>query len=125
MKFLNERHGKNYWVFNCSERTYDKTPFENRGSDFLWKDHHAPTLPLLFAMVKAMFDYLKGNVLQCIIFIYIEDKENRVVVHCNSGKGRTGTAIACLLLYSAFTENMDDALKYYGWKRFSTGKGVT
>jgi Tyrosine phosphatase family len=75
-------------------------------------------------MVKAMYDYLKGRAILSVI-ISIADNNNVVVVHCNSGKGRTGTAIACLLLYSAFTENMDDALKYYGWKRFSTGKGVT
>ena len=41
-QFLTENHGDKYWVFNCSERNYDKTPFENRGSDFNWKDHHAP-----------------------------------------------------------------------------------
>ena len=55
----------------------------------------------------------------------VEDPENVIAVHCNSGKGRTGTAIATLLLYSGFVDNMDDALKYYGWKRFSSGIGVT
>ena len=48
-------------MFNCSERTYDKQPFEGRGSDFLWADHHAPTLALLFEMVKAMYDYLMSK----------------------------------------------------------------
>jgi len=42
-----------------------------------------------------------------------------------SGKGRTGTAIVCLLLFSGFVQTMDDALKFYGWKRFSSGTGVT
>jgi protein-tyrosine phosphatase len=55
----------------------------------------------------------------------LEDPENVIAVHCNSGKGRTGTAIATLLLYTGFVQNIDDGLKYYGWKRFSSGKGVT
>ncbi len=55
----------------------------------------------------------------------IEDPENVIVVHCMSGKGRTGTGIVSLLLYSGFVDNIDDGLKYYGWKRFSSGTGVT
>lgn len=54
-----------------------------------------------------------------------EDPNNVVVVHCMSGKGRTGTAIATLLLYTNFVQDMDDGMKYYGWKRFSSGIGVS
>jgi phosphatidylinositol-3,4,5-trisphosphate 3-phosphatase/dual-specificity protein phosphatase PTEN len=46
-------------------------------------------------------------------------------VHCNSGKGRTGTAIVCFLLFCGFFDNVDDALKFYGQRRFTCGKGVS
>jgi phosphatidylinositol-3,4,5-trisphosphate 3-phosphatase/dual-specificity protein phosphatase PTEN len=59
------------------------------------------------------------------LIIALEDERNVVVIHCNAGKGRTGTAISCLLLYSGFVENMDDANKFYGMRRFSSGIGVT
>lgn len=48
-----------------------------------------------------------------------------MVVHCNAGKGRTGTLISCFLIYSGLADNAKDAISYYGWKRFKHGKGVT
>lgn len=50
--------------------------------------------------------------------------ENVVVIHCLAGKGRTGTVICCYLLYSGRFNNVNDALNYYGKKRFH-GEGLS
>ena len=50
--------------------------------------------------------------------------ENVVVIHCLAGKGRTGTVICCYLLYSGRFNNVNDALSYYGKKRFH-GEGLS
>ena len=42
---------------------------------------------------------------------------NTVAIHCLAGKGRTGTAICCYLLYSGRFLNPMDAMNYYAKKR--------
>lgn len=48
-----------------------------------------------------------------------------VSIHCLAGKGRTGTAICCYLLYCGRFSNAEDVLLYYAKKRFLKGNGVT
>lgn len=49
-----------------------------------------------------------------------------VVVHCNHGKGRTGTIIVCLLLFCNFFDYPEEALEFYSKRRFQKeGYGVT
>jgi protein-tyrosine phosphatase len=55
----------------------------------------------------------------------IKDEENVVVVHCNGGKGRTGTLICSYLLYCGFADSAENAIAYFGWKRFNNGLGIT
>ena len=43
-----------------------------------------------------------------------------VVVHCNHGKGRTGTAIMSILLFDRKFENVQACLAFYNKKRFSS-----
>ena len=59
------------------------------------------------------------------MYKYLLDPNNVVVVHWNAGKGRTGTSIAWFLIYSGLAQNSQDAIRYYGRKRFSTGLGIT
>lgn len=112
-KFLNEKHQNRYWIFNVSERNYDKSRFEGRVSNFNWADHHAPPFHLLTELVDEMYKWLKAH------------PENVVAMHCNSGKGRAGTACTCLLMYTGFFDSIKECAKMFGSRRFLDDKGVS
>lgn len=42
-----------------------------------------------------------------------------VCFHCNHGKGRTGSAIICLILFTGFFSEWYETLKFYNKRRFS------
>ena len=51
---------------------------------------------------------------------YVDNEDGVVAVHCNHGKGRTGTAIIAILLYMGLYKTADEALTFYNSRRFSS-----
>jgi phosphatidylinositol-3,4,5-trisphosphate 3-phosphatase and dual-specificity protein phosphatase PTEN len=91
--YLDKFHESNYWVYNVSGTPYDPALLNGHVSLYDWADHHSPTLLLLFQACQAMHEWLSKS-----------DK-NVAIVHCNAGKGRTGTLICCYLLYCGFADS--------------------
>lgn len=111
--YLQERYGQNFWVYNMSGKEYDTAPFHGQVLTASWEDHHSPTLNLLVECCQSIHAFLQAAT------------ENVIIVHCNAGKGRTGTLICCYLLFCGFCQTAEQALAYYGIKRFTSGLGVT
>ncbi|KAF7980319.1 hypothetical protein HWV62_39122 [Athelia sp. TMB] len=89
-KFLNRRHGKNFWVFNfcpVQENSYPASVFGGRVSRYPFPDHHTPPLAILPLAAREMRAWLQGS------------SERVIVLHCKAGKGRSGT-LACAYLLS-------------------------
>ncbi|KAJ3813585.1 phosphatases II [Lentinula aff. lateritia] len=89
-KFLDHRHGKNYWVFNfcpLKENFYPADTFDGRVSRYPFPDHHAPPLAIMPLVAREMRIWLDGS------------SERVAVLHCKAGKGRSGT-MACAYLLS-------------------------
>lgn len=112
--YLDEAHpGRAYWIYNLSNRRVETQHFHHRVLAFEWEDHHSPQLLVLFQCCEHIFNFLN------------EDVRNVAILHCNAGKGRTGTAISCYLLFSSLADNFLHAMVFYGWRRFRNGRGVT
>jgi phosphatidylinositol-3,4,5-trisphosphate 3-phosphatase/dual-specificity protein phosphatase PTEN len=110
---LELKHQGYYRIYNLSNRTYDYKKFNGVVKSYKWVDHHAPNMETLFEICADMYEYLNKS------------KKRVIVVHCNAGKGRTGTSIACFMMYAGFMKNAEDAIRYYGRKRFTCGLGIT
>ncbi|KAJ7234611.1 hypothetical protein B0H12DRAFT_1212542 [Mycena haematopus] len=101
-RFLEHRHGKNFWVFNfcpLRENRYPADFFDGRVSRYPFPDHQcacsqrgepreielffsAPPLAIMPLAAREMADWLNGS------------PERVIVLHCKAGKGRSGT-LAC------------------------------
>ncbi|KAI0635264.1 phosphatases II [Trametes polyzona] len=88
-KFLDHRHGKNYWVFNfcpARENSYPSSVFDGRVSRYPFPDHHAPPLAILPLVAREIRLWLDGS------------PDRVAVLHCKAGKGRSGTMACAYLL---------------------------
>eukprot|EP00824_Muranothrix_gubernata_P015519 TRINITY_DN32312_c0_g1_i1.p1 TRINITY_DN32312_c0_g1~~TRINITY_DN32312_c0_g1_i1.p1 ORF type:complete len:535 (-),score=97.43 TRINITY_DN32312_c0_g1_i1:33-1550(-) len=99
--FLKRRHAGHYMVWNLSERQYTYTLFENNVLEYGFKEHHGLPLDLLFKVCHSLDSWLKA------------DKKNVAVVHCLTGRVRTGTVIACYLTYNGFFDDGVEALRFF------------
>ena len=82
---LNERYGEKYIVYNLSEKKYDSGAFQGTVVEYSFPGHSSPPLGLLFELCLSIESWLAA------------DKENVVLIHCLTGKGRTAVLTACLL----------------------------
>ncbi|KAG7091925.1 hypothetical protein E1B28_008318 [Marasmius oreades] len=108
-KFLDHRHGKNYWIFNfcpIKENSYDSQYFEGRVSRYPFPDHHAPPLALMPLVAREMRSWLDGS------------SERVAVLHCKAGKGRSGT-MACAYLLSLNSNPAIPLEKSYSTKEWA------
>lgn len=110
-KFLDERHGGRYMVFNlCQERNYDAVKFDGK---YVWipvVDHEPPTLRQLKLFCNRVSQWL------------LQHPDNVAAVHCKGGKGRTGVMVCCWLLAEGQAEGMpietpEEAINFFADRR--------
>lgn len=113
VKFMDHHHAGKFLIFNLSEKSYDTSKFGiGAVKKCGWPDHHAPPLAVLFDAVQSMDSFLSAH------------PDHVVAIHCLAGRGRTGTVIACYLLYTGVCSTPEEALRFFADRRSRTGEGV-
>lgn len=112
---LKQHHEDWYLVFNlCAESRYqyDRSVFSHKNAPegavlIPVKNHSVPSLYQIADFCQQAMNWLNQN------------PENIVVVHCLTGKGRTGVMVACLLLASKLCNNAPEAIDLFNTMRSS------
>jgi phosphatidylinositol-3,4,5-trisphosphate 3-phosphatase/dual-specificity protein phosphatase PTEN len=112
-RFLEEKHGAHYHVFNfCAEpgRCYPKEVFDGRIRRFPFRDHQVPRLYVLHQFVE------------CAVAWLAKDTRNVCALHCKAGKGRAGVMACCLLLRIGFKKTAGTMIAHYDKTRVTMNK---
>lgn len=113
-RFLNWAHGDHYRIYNlCLEESHCSNGFDDNTIRYPCKDHCPPTLQMLLSFCRDAEAWL------------LADKRNVIIVHCKAGKGRSGSFICALLVYSGAARSAYEALMWYEWARGGKQSGVT
>uniref|UniRef100_M4BD47 Phosphatidylinositol-3,4,5-trisphosphate 3-phosphatase n=1 Tax=Hyaloperonospora arabidopsidis (strain Emoy2) TaxID=559515 RepID=M4BD47_HYAAE len=111
--YLNGNHNGQYMIWNLSEETYDNSYFDNQVLEFKFPGHPAPPLGLAFKLCSSIESWLEA------------DAKNVAAVHCLTGKGRTGTVIACYLAWVGHFSNALESLEYVAKQRQTSVEKLT
>ncbi|KAI9905160.1 hypothetical protein PsorP6_013808 [Peronosclerospora sorghi] len=111
--YLNGKHDGHYMIWNLSEETYDVSYFDNQVLEFKFPGHPAPPLGLMFKICSSIESWLQA------------DDKNLAAVHCLTGKGRTGSVIACYLAWVGQFSNAMESLEFVAEKRQTSVEKLT
>ncbi|RLN53873.1 hypothetical protein BBJ28_00008005 [Nothophytophthora sp. Chile5] len=109
--YLNEKHGGHYMIWNLSEEAYDYAYFDNQVLEFNFPGHPAPPLGIYHLLLLPE---------SCCA-----DEKNLAAIHCLTGKGRTGTVIACYLAWVGRFPNAMESLEYVAEQRQTSVEKLT
>jgi len=115
-RLFETKHSKHYKLYDLRAEKgamYDADKFDGRVVKYGFFDHNPAPLKLIKDCVEDMHAWLSA------------DEENVVAIHCKAGKGRTGLIISAYLVYAGIAPSTTAALRMFGDKRTSNGKGVT
>lgn len=81
-RFLNEKHGQNYLIFNLTGESYDYKKFNGQvNEEFDFPDHHPPCMGKYLAAVKAIDRWITMS------------PSHVAVVHCLAGRFKYFTVL--------------------------------
>ena len=72
------------------------------------------------ASLKMLMDFCVDAVLYLA-----QNESHKIAVHCKAGKGRTGLAITCYLLFIGLFSDATEAMQCFGTIRSKQGSGLT
>jgi phosphatidylinositol-3,4,5-trisphosphate 3-phosphatase/dual-specificity protein phosphatase PTEN len=128
--FFSSYHDGNYKVYNlCAEYQYDANAFGGSVAVFPFQDHNPPKFEDLVKICEDTDEFVTDDddnvvcmyvcvyvcvcaILYFIIYITLSFSAThmQVAIHCKAGKGRTGTVIACHLLFQRTREDATEGV---------------